>query len=618
MKRNRVSALAAGAALVVGSALTVASPATAADANPYDPTFTPDATTDIVGVGSDTTQIVAHDLAAAYNAGRSTGRIASWAADGAPSSITLRAGASAITRPNGSGAGKKLLYGATNDATVNFARSSSTLSTAEVDGGLKQAAFAVDGLQMAVSSASTNAPESLTLDQIRDIYKGVYTNWSQVGGRPGTIKALVPQSGSGTLSYFTSLMTAANGGTAFTPVAVSTQEHSDADIKNDPNAISPFSSARATITPTVKLEGGWKATRAVYDVFRTTDLAHATRGPVLDSIFGEDGWICSAAGRAVIEAAGFDQLASVDQGGACGEYVTGAVSNLKTADQADATATTTTLTAATPGSRKVVLKATVAAGDSSAAGKVEFHEGDTKVGTAFPSGGVATLTLSDVTVGNHRYVASFVPTDDGDFGASQSAATDVVVKTPSTIAVTGVSGAFGKAKTAKVTATVDGAPAVGTVSVKVGSAAAKSYPLAGGTVSVPVVATTPAGALTIVATLPGTAAVDAATVTSKVTIAKAKASASAKLTKTKIRAKQRGSIVVKVAPTGAAKGIYATGKVTITSGKKVVGTGTLKNGKVSIKVAKLKKGTHKLVASYAGSANVSAVSVRAVTLKVTK
>lgn len=615
MKRNRVSAVTAGAALVVGSTLTLMSPAVAADVNPFDPTFVPNTTDDLVGVGSDTTQIVTHDIAVAYNAGRASGRIASFAADGAPAAVTLRSGLAAITRPNGSGAGKKLLYAPDNNPNVSFARSSSTLSPAEITGGLKQAAFAVDGLQMAVSSSATNAPAELTIDQILRIYKGEVTNWSQVGGRPGTIKALIPQSGSGTLSFFTSQLTAANGGIPFTPVASSTQEHSDVDVKGDPNAIAPFSSARATITSTVDALGGWKATRAVYHVVRTPDLANGTLGSTLTNVFGEDGWICGPDGRAVIEKAGFEQLASTEDGGACGQFVTDPVSNLKTSDQADAVATTTTLAASAPGNRTVALRATVGTGGGApAAGKVEFREGGALVGSAFTSGGVASLTLSGVSVGSHQYTATFVPTRANDFTPSESAPQQVVVKTPAAVTVTGVSAPYGKAKTVTVRATVNGAAATGTVRVAVGSAAAKAYPLSRGTATVPVSARTAAGTLRVVASLPGSASVDAASRSFTLKIAKAKGSVTGKLVKAKVKASQRGVLRVTVKPAG----VPVTGKVTVKAGSKVVGRGVVRNGKVTVKLAKLKKGTHRLVVSYGGDRNVTGAKARTLKLKVTR
>lgn len=610
MTRNRVSAVVAGAALVVGSAVSLAAPVNAADANPNDPTFVPNAT-DVVGAGSDTTQIVTKDIANAYNVDRTQGRLASFAADGAPATVVLRAGSAAITRPNGSGAGKKLLYGASNDANVNFARSSSTLSTAEIDAGLKQAAFAVDGLQMAVRKAGSNAPASLTVADLLKIYKGEVTNWSEVGGQPGVIKALIPQSGSGTRSFFESQLKAANGGNTVVLKASDTQEHSDADLKNDANAIAPFSSARVTITPTVSLLGGWSAERAVYNVVRAADQDK------YESIFGESGYICSAAGRTVLEAAGFKQLASPANGGACGEWVTGTVSNFKTAGdagQAGAVATTTTLTATSTKAGAVDLRATVGATAGSAAGRVEFFLGDEKVGTAFPSGGVAELKLSGLPTGKRSYRANFVPTDANLFTPSASADIEVTVKAAASVTVTGATAAYGKAKSVTVKAVREGEPATGAVSVKVGSAAAKNYTLSSvGTVKVAIASTTKAGSLTVAASLPATDTAEAATASTKLSIAKAKSSTTAKAAKSKIKSSQRGSVSVKVSAPGT-----VTGKVTIKSGSKTVGTATVKNGKATVKLAKLKKGNYKLVVTYSGDSNISGSKAKTLKLKVTK
>jgi len=94
---------------VAGSALALtASPAFAVEAD--DPTFTPVAG-DLIGVGSDTSQHAVHLLAEDWNAQSPAPavKVASFAATGA-GTITLPSGA--IARPNGSGAGKALLYGA--------------------------------------------------------------------------------------------------------------------------------------------------------------------------------------------------------------------------------------------------------------------------------------------------------------------------------------------------------------------------------------------------------------------------------------------------------------------------------------------------------------------------
>lgn len=409
-------------------------PASAAT-NPSDPTFTPNALTDaapdFVGVGSDTTQVAMHYLAEGfngtpgYNQGKTGGRIASFAADGDPASIVLRSGTSAITRPNGSGSGKAKLYAPDDTAAVSFARSSSALSTGEIAASLQAFPFAVDGLKAAVSSSSTNAPATLTIDDLVKIYNGTYTTWNQIpgnsAGSTATIKPLIPQSGSGTRAEFEKQLKAGNGGNAVTlaPSVVEVQEHDPAPIQNDPNAVGPFSTGRAASAPTIKLLGGFSYQRALYNVLRNAD---ASKAGYL-AIFGPDGFICSPAARPLIAAAGFGQMASAANGGACGVPTQSAETNFKLSEAAQTTATTTQVGAVSNGTN-VTLTATVA--PSAAAGKVAFFEGATKVGEKTVSSGTASLTLTGVSAGAHSYTATFTPTSSATYSASQGSASVTV------------------------------------------------------------------------------------------------------------------------------------------------------------------------------------------------
>lgn len=435
MSRKKLSSIVAGA-LVLGvlGAVPMAGTASA------EPTFTPVAG-DVVGVGSDTSQFVLNYLidgqgsVPGYNAGKAAGsRLVSFDAIGAGLSaqITLREGTSPINRPNGSGAGKSLLHGSGNNPQVNYARSSSELSDTEVSANLQAIPFAVDGLKVAVRSAGSNAPAYLTPSQLVEIYKGNITNWSAVGGSPGVIKPLIPQASSGTRKFFMQELTAANSGVAFTPVAgVETQEHSDVDIKDDPNAIAPFSTGRAKSTPTVKLlggtsVGGFEAKRALYNVVRQADLA----APWVAAIFGPSGFICSEAARPLVEAAGFDQLATTAKGGVCGEPTQAKTTNF-TISQAQAPAavgTSTALNGQAQG-QTVTLTATVSptSGTNAPTGTVQFSEGGTVKSVVGVSGGKAIATLSNVQVGTHSYVAKFVPTNTATFTGSTSAARSVTV-----------------------------------------------------------------------------------------------------------------------------------------------------------------------------------------------
>ncbi|NTW39469.1 MAG: hypothetical protein HGA44_06200 [Cellulomonadaceae bacterium] len=314
MKRSKASILltAALAGMLTASLATSAS----ADSTPQP--------RDIVGVGSDTSEIVMNYLAdgislsGAFNPGfnaTSNARVASFDATGT-ATVVLKAGTAAITRPNGSGAGKALLYGASSNTNANFARSSSGPSTAENSAGLWAVPYALDGLKMATATTS-HAPASLTVAQLVQIYSGAVTNWNQVGGTSGTIVPMLPQTGSGTRNFFLAQLKAANGGVDVTLAAsvISVQEHDSAPIAASIDGVAPFSTARfATQATGIKLEGGFAAERAIYNVVRAADLSKSW----FTAIFSADGSICSGGGQTLIAAAGFQQLAGPLDGGVCG------------------------------------------------------------------------------------------------------------------------------------------------------------------------------------------------------------------------------------------------------------------------------------------------------------
>jgi ABC-type phosphate transport system substrate-binding protein len=159
----------------------VAATVTPAYADPA-PGVTP-AATDIVGVGSDTTQELVGALSKAYNLQVAAGapKVYSWDATPQPDTITPKAGATSILRPDGSGAGIKALL-ADSKGDLDFARSSSSRGTTSPT--VAFLALAQDGVTWA-TVPNSNAPVSLTKSQLADIYtcspKAVY--WDQVGGK---------------------------------------------------------------------------------------------------------------------------------------------------------------------------------------------------------------------------------------------------------------------------------------------------------------------------------------------------------------------------------------------------------------------------------------------------
>ena len=101
--------------------------------------------------------------------------------------------------PTGSGAG---ITGAT-DKTLDIGLSSRALKDdekADVDG----TTIALDGIAIIVNNASK--VEDLTVDQLKQMFTGEITNWSEVGSGDGEIVLIGREAGSGTRDGFESIV----------------------------------------------------------------------------------------------------------------------------------------------------------------------------------------------------------------------------------------------------------------------------------------------------------------------------------------------------------------------------------------------------------------------------
>ena len=101
--------------------------------------------------------------------------------------------------PTGSGAG---ITGAA-DKTLDIGLSSRALKDdekADVDG----TTIALDGIAIIVNNASK--VEDLTVDQLKQMFTGEVTNWSEVGGDDGEIVLIGREAGSGTRDGFESIV----------------------------------------------------------------------------------------------------------------------------------------------------------------------------------------------------------------------------------------------------------------------------------------------------------------------------------------------------------------------------------------------------------------------------
>jgi ABC-type phosphate transport system substrate-binding protein len=208
--------------------------------------------TDVVGVGSDTTEFLLDQLAFNYNKSHSTGaKLYSWDAlnpkTGAMGDlIREKAGCALTPRPNGSSAGiaeliKNTKTGDKKHFCVDYARSSrarASTDPAKGPGGIVFVALGKDAVTWA-SNKTTNAPANLTTAQLHDIYNCTKTNWNQVGGKNGTINAQLPQTSSGTRKFFLTAIGLTDGG----PCTHSTAEENEGvnSVLKGPNTIFPYS-----------------------------------------------------------------------------------------------------------------------------------------------------------------------------------------------------------------------------------------------------------------------------------------------------------------------------------------------------------------------------------------
>ncbi len=85
------------------------------------------------------------------------------------------------------------------DSTYKLGFSSRELKEEEKE-GIEYKTIALDGIALAINPS--NGVENLTLEQIKGIYTGEITNWSELGGNDADIVVVSRENGSGTRSAF--------------------------------------------------------------------------------------------------------------------------------------------------------------------------------------------------------------------------------------------------------------------------------------------------------------------------------------------------------------------------------------------------------------------------------
>lgn len=220
--------------------------------------------------------------------------------------------------------------------------------------------------------------------------------------------------------------------------------------------------------------------------------------------------------------------------------------------------------------------------------------------------GSATYSLpSDLALGQHELEARFTPLATSEPVVVTRTLTVLPSPSSTALSISASRWRYGAARpTATATVTSE---APGRVEFTLGGKSIGKVPVVGGKASVRL-PSRKVGTYELVATYVPTVAGAAQGSTAKRSVKVTKASATAKIkTKTtKVKAKKKFSVTITVKVKGVAR---PTGKLAIYDGKKKIKTVSLKSshrGKVAVRIALTKKGTHKLKVRYLGSKNIKA------------
>ncbi|MEP7296796.1 MAG: Ig-like domain repeat protein [Burkholderiales bacterium] len=263
-----------------------------------------------------------------------------------------------------------------------------------------------------------------------------------------------------------------------------------------------------------------------------------------------------------------------------------------------ATATLVASPAAAALNQTVALTATVA--PAAATGTVLFKDGQTIIGTASLSGGVATANTSFQTAGIHSLTAVYE--GDGTYTfATSSAASETVATASSATALTSSINPANVGQSTTFTATVTGASPIGSVTFKDGTTILGTAPLTAGVATFSA-SFSSGGAHSITAIYGG----DANNLTStSVAVSETVTATSAASTSTLVASPATAAVSDSVTLTATVSPSAATGTMTFMDGATTLGTGTVNAGVATLVTTFNTAGTRALTVAYSGDATYS-------------
>jgi len=198
--------------------------------------------------------------------------------------------------PTGSGDGIKnagVLY--------QIGMTSRQLTPAEKGAGLREVTVAIDGIAIIVHR--DNPVKDLTVEQIRDIYTGAVTDWSQVSGgaKRGRIAVVSREAGSGTRGAFEelvgvkTLVAGANESTSTGAIKAGIAQNPDAigyiSLGSLDRTVKALSVGGVTASNANVVKGAYKIARPFIVLYK--DNIHAESKAFID-------WMLSRAGQTVV------------------------------------------------------------------------------------------------------------------------------------------------------------------------------------------------------------------------------------------------------------------------------------------------------------------------------
>jgi|GEM_PF-797410 parallel beta-helix repeat (two copies) len=244
----------------------------------------------------------------------------------------------------------------------------------------------------------------------------------------------------------------------------------------------------------------------------------------------------------------------------------------------------------------VTFAATVSSPSGSPTGTVAFTDGLQALGTANLSGGQASLTITNLSAGDHVITATY--SGDSIVTASASAPLTQSVNAASTTTVTSSANPSIVGVAVTLTATVTGGPATatGTVTFRDATTVVGTAPLTNGAGAI-ITNTLSTGLHAITATYSGDASLGAST--SAPLAQNVDAAPSTTTIGSSANPSIAGQPVTLTATVTGANGT-PTGTMTFTDGPTTLGTATLTNGQAMLGGVTFSAGSHTLVAAYSG------------------